>query len=67
MTTKKVLITIVTALLLIIIILFIGLYILFRASLPVKSGDIEIGGINSTIEILFDEKGIPQKDSKYRI
>jgi len=60
MTTKKVLITIVTALLLIIIILFIGLYILFRASLPVKSGDIEIGGINSRIEIFFDEKGIPQ-------
>lgn len=60
MTSKKVFKSIALVLFLIVIILFIGLYFLFGASLPEKSGDIEISGINATIEILFDEKGIPQ-------
>ncbi len=60
MTIKKVLLSVSTILLLIVIIVFMGLYILFRASLPEREGEIQITGINSSIEILFDEKGIPQ-------
>jgi penicillin amidase len=60
MTTKKVIVSIFTIFSLIVTLLFIGLYILFRASLPANSGDIEVSGINSRIEIFFDEKGIPQ-------
>jgi penicillin amidase len=60
MNIKKILLSILTFLSLIIIVAFIGLYILFRSSLPERSGEIQITGINSPIEILFDEKGIPQ-------
>jgi len=60
MKVKKVLVSIISVLLLIVIIVFIGLYFLFNASLPERSGEIQITGINSQIEIFFDEKGIPQ-------
>ncbi|MCK4560144.1 MAG: penicillin acylase family protein [Calditrichia bacterium] len=60
MNIKKVLLSVAAILLLIVIIVFMGLYILFEASLPEREGEIQITGINSTSEILFDEKGIPQ-------
>jgi penicillin amidase len=60
MNLKKITITILSVLVIVVIIAVIGLYLLFRASLPDREGDIRITGINATIDIYFDEKGIPQ-------
>jgi penicillin amidase len=60
MKAKRIILSLTSILLLIFIIVFIGIYFLFKASLPDREGEIQISGINSTIDIYFDEKGIPQ-------
>ena len=60
MKAKKITISVFFSLLIIVIIVFMGLYILFKASLPNHEGEIQIDGITSSINIFFDEKGIPQ-------
>jgi penicillin amidase len=60
MNLKKIAFFFLSALLIVVFILIIGLYFLFKSSLPEREGEIEIMGINSPIEIFFDDKGIPQ-------
>ncbi len=57
---KRILIITASIILVLIISLFITVYILLTASLPVREGTIQISGLQSEVEILFDEKGIPQ-------
>jgi len=60
MNLKKLILISLSVLLVLIFIAFIGLYILFRSSLPQREGEIQLSGIHSEISIYFDEKGIPQ-------
>ena len=60
MKVKKIFIIAIPVIISILIVLSLVGYFYLRASLPVKDGEIQVSAISSNIEILFDEKGIPQ-------
>ncbi len=58
--TKKILLSIFTSIILVIILAFVYFYSIIRSSLPITAGEIEISGTQQPVEITFDKMGIPQ-------